>query len=247
MPHSAFWLAIIATTIVSLTSLVGLVVLFRERFVKKVILWLVAFSAGTMLGAGFLHLVPEALKTLTVQPVFLFVILGFLLFYMVERLLHWSHCHEIDGECQVHTFAYMSLFGDAIHNFMDGLLIATSFVANPLLGWTTTWAIASHELPQEIGHFGILIHSGMSRGKAAWLNFITALTAILGTIVGYWLSSINGLVGPLLGITAGGFFYISAVDLVPEVHEKTGSRLSKNALHFFFFVLGIIFMFLVKD
>lgn len=247
---SPFWLALLATALVSLVSLAGLVVLVSERLVKKIILWLVAFSAGTMLGAAFLHLIPEALNSLAVTPVFIFVIVGFLLFYLVERLLHWRHCHKFAGECEAHgphTFAYMNLFGDAIHNFMDGLLIAASFVVSPVLGWTTSWAIASHELPQELGHFGVLLHGGMTRRRAAWLNFLTALTAIGGVIVGYWLSFVQGLMPPLLAITAGGFFYISAVDLVPEVHQKTGGQLHKNLLHFAFFILGVVFMFLFKE
>lgn len=245
---SPFISAILATILISLLSLAGVVVLFlKTDFIKKIVVFLVALSAGTMIGAAFLHLIPEALTQMPIQKTFILTIGGFLLFFLVERLLHWRHCHKAEGECHEHTFAYMNLLGDAFHNFLDGLLVIASFVINPVLGWTTVWAIASHELPQEIGDFGVLLHGGLKRGQALWLNFLVSLTAILGVFIGYWLSSFSGVALALLPITAGGFIYISAVDLVPELHQQTGSKLSKNILHFIFFVLGVGIMFLFKD
>jgi len=248
MTNQALWLAVSASVFISLLSLVGLAVFFvKAEKIKKIVLLLVALSAGTMLGAAFLHLIPESLQELPSDTVFVCTVVGFLLFFLVERLLHWRHCHKIDGECHAHTFAYMNLFGDAFHNFLDGLLIVASFAVNPALGWATTWAVASHELPQEIGDYGVLIHGGLSRRRALWLNFLTALTAVAGVLVGYALSFLDGALTFLLPITAGGFIYIAAVDLVPELHQKTGTGLLKNILHFGFFVLGIVIMFVFRD
>lgn len=238
---------IIATTAISLLSLVGLFFFsLKQAVINKLILSLVALAAGTMLGSAFLHLLPEALETTTSQTVFLSLLAGFVLFYAVERLLHWRHCHTADGECPVHAFAYLNLIGDSLHNFMDGLLIAASFLASPILGWSTTVAIAAHELPQEIGDFAVLLHSGMSRGRALWLNFVTALVAVAGAIIGYFLISSYSVLPILLPITAGGFIYIATVDLVPELHRASSSNNKKALGHFLLFLLGIILMYLFK-
>ncbi len=237
---------IIATTVVSLLSLVGLFFLaWKQEMLNKLVLSLVALAAGTMLGSAFLHLLPEALEQASSQAVFLSLLFGFVFFYLVERLLHWRHCHTEDGQCPVHAFAYLNLIGDSLHNFMDGLLIAASFIANPALGWSTTLAIAAHELPQEIGDFAVLLHSGLSQGRALWLNFVTALMAVMGAILGYFLISAYSILPMLLPVTAGGFIYIATVDLVPELHRASPS-FKKAWGHFALFLLGIILMFLFK-
>lgn len=237
---------LIATVSISLLSLVGLFFFsWKQDVINKLILSLVAFAAGTMLGSAFLHLLPEALEQTSTQTVFISVLGGFVIFFAIERLLHWRHCHTEDGKCPVHVFAYLNLIGDSLHNFMDGLLIAASFVANPALGWSTTIAIATHELPQEIGDFAVLLHSGMSRGRALFLNFVTALTAVAGALIGYYLLATYSILPILLPMTAGGFIYIATVDLVPELHRATPS--AKKALgHFSLFILGIVLMFLFK-
>ncbi len=225
----------LATLIVSLLSFIGLLVLaFKEKVLEKLTLFLVALSAGVLIGSAFLHLLPESIETN--NQAFPLVITGFLAFFLIEKILHWRHCHE--GKCKVHTFAYMNLIGDFFHNFLDGLIIASSFLINSSLGLTTTIAIAIHEIPQELGDFGVLIYSGMKKGKALFLNFLVALTAVLGGVVGYFLTS--GVSNYITPIAAGGFIYIAASDLIPELKSK------KNLLAFIIFILGIVLMWLLK-
>jgi zinc and cadmium transporter len=238
---------IIATVAISLLSLVGLFIFsLKHAVINKLVLSLVALAAGTMLGSAFLHLLPEALELADSQTVFLSLLSGFLVFYIIERLLHWRHCHTEDGKCPVHAFAYLNLIGDSLHNFMDGLLIAASFLANPALGISTTVAIAAHELPQEIGDFAVLLHAGLSRRRALWLNFVTALTAVAGALIGYWLISAYSILPVMLPLTAGGFIYIATVDLVPELH-RASPNMKKALGHFSLFLLGIVLMFLFKQ
>ena len=130
------------------------------------------------MGGAFLHLMPEALETNTDHTdIFLIILVGFILFFIMEKVLHWRHCHK--GKCNVHTFSYMNLIGDSIHNFTDGLIIAASFFVSPYFGLTTSIAIAAHEIPQEIGDFGVLIYGGFKKKKAIVLNFLVALTLSL--------------------------------------------------------------------
>ena len=161
----------------------------------------------------------------------------------LEKLLHWRHCHK--KNCDVHTFGYMNLFGDAVHNFIDGLVIAATFLTDIRLGIITSFAIALHEIPQEIGDFGVLLYSGFSRKKALFANFLVALTAVFGGIIGYFLSfQIENMTSYLLPFTAGGFIYIAASDLMPEIRKETSLR--KSMLSFGVFLVGIAIMFLVK-
>ena len=162
----------------------------------------------------------------------------------MERVLHWNHCHN-HGDCEVHTFSYMSLIGDGIHNFIDGLIIAASFIVSIPLGFLTSLAVIAHEIPQEISDFSILIYGGFSKKKALFFNFLSALTAVLGVLVGFVLSSsVENFVMYLLPIAAGGFIYIGASDLVPELHKE--KDLKKSILSFGFFILGIVIMYLFK-
>lgn len=235
---------LIATAVVSLISLIGIFTFSLNRTVlKKTIMLLVALSAGTMIGGAFLHLLPEAIDASNAMSAGLFTITGFAAFFIIERVLHWRHCHE--GKCSVHTFTYMNLIGDGIHNFIDGVVIAVSFIAGIPLGIATTIAIISHEIPQEIGDFAVLIHGGFSRARAIFYNFLSAVTAVLGALFGYFMSSLVGLTIPvLLPIAAGGFIYIAASDLVPELHKEADI---KKSLHYFiFFIAGIAFMWFVK-
>ncbi len=231
---------VLATFLVSLISLIGIITLsFNEKFLKKIILILVALSAGALFGGAFLHLIPESLELLKTKTLFLYTIAGFSLFFFVENILQWRHCHKKD--CPVHSFAYMNLFGETIHNFIDGLIIASAFIINTPLGITTTLAVALHEIPQEIGDFGVLIHGGFKKSKAIFLNFLVSLTAILGGIFGFYLSSFTEFsMALLLPIAAGGFIYIAASDLIPEIRKE--SSIKKTSLFFLIFLLGILIM-----
>lgn len=235
---------IIANFFISLASLVGVFTLsIKEKTLSKFLLFFISLSAGAMMGGAFLHLLPEASEKINNSLMFGIVLFSFILFFLIEKVLHWRHCHK--GHCEVHTFGHMSLFGDAFHNFIDGLAIAGTFMIDVKLGIITSLAIALHEIPQEIGDFGVLLYSGFSRKKALISNFLVALTAVLGGIIGYFLSlQIENMTSYLLPFTAGGFIYIAASDLMPEIKKET--NLKKSMVSFGVFLAGIAIMFLVK-
>jgi len=234
----------LATFIVSLISFVGVVTLaLNDKILNKILLVLIGLSAGALMGGAFLHLLPEAVEKSTGLNVYLFVLVGFILFFLIEKVLHWRHCHK--GGCDVHTFHYMNLVGDSIHNFIDGLIMAASFVVSIPLGITTTIAIATHEIPQEIGDFGVLLYGGFSKKRAIMLNFVVALTAVLGGIVGYFVSNlIENIVVFILPFAAGGFIYIAATDLVPEIRKELDMK--KYMATLLVFICGILIMWVTK-
>jgi zinc and cadmium transporter len=234
---------IIATLIISLISLIGVITIsMKKNLMKKLIMGLVALSAGALIGGAFLHLIPEAIEEFG-EGILIYVLIGFTVFFLIEKILHWRHCHEVD--CKIHSFAYMSLIGDAAHNLIDGLIIGVSFTVNVSLGVASTIAIALHEIPQELGDFAVLIHGGFSKRKALLANFLTALTAVLGGIIGYYLVSfVENAMMYLLPFAAGGFIYISASDLLPELRKEVNVK--KAIINFLIFLLGIGLMFIVK-
>ena len=240
--NSFLWI-MISTFIISLISFIGIFTLaLKDKLLDKIVLLLVSLSAGALMGSAFLHLLPESVELSEGLDVFLFVLVGFALFFLIEKVLHWRHCHK--GECQVHTFTYMNLIGDSIHNFIDGLIMATSFVISIPLGMTTTMAIALHEIPQEIGDFGVLIYGGFTKKKALVLNFLTALTAVLGGLIGFFISNmVENVKLFILPFAAGGFLYIAASDLIPEIRKETS--LKKSMIYFGIFILGIFIMYAV--
>lgn len=197
-----------------------------------------------MIGGAFLHLLPESIElaTTNLNP-FLILILGLSTFFWLERYLKWHHC-QADEQCEVRNFTYMSLVGDGLHNFIDGLVIIASFSVSWELGIATTIAVAAHELPQELGDFGLLVHGGFSRAKALFWNFMTSLLAVAGAVVGYFMiSSFEGVVSALLAFAAGGFIYIAMADLIPELHKE--SQLRKTIINFGLFTFGIFLMLLI--
>lgn len=235
---------ILAAFINGLVALAGaLSFLLNRHLLKRITAILIAFSAGTLLGGGFLHLLPEALEKLSVMAAFLIFIFGFSLFFLVEKFLHWHHCHKEDKNCP-HPFTYLILWGDGVHNFLDGLAIAASFLVDVRFGIITTLIIISHELPQEICDFAVLIHGGMEGKKALIYNFISQLVSIIGGIVGFYLASVSDFKFYLLPFAAGGFIYIAASDLIPEIKKE--GHLDRVALTYLIFLLGIGFMVLVK-
>jgi zinc and cadmium transporter len=235
---------LLATFIVSLISFVGVICLaLKENILNKILLVLIGLSAGALMGGAFLHLLPEAVEKSIGLNVYLFVLIGFILFFLIEKVLHWRHCHK--GECDVHTFQYMNLVGDSIHNFIDGMIMAASFVVSVPLGITTTIAISTHEIPQEIGDFGVLLYGGFSKKKAITLNFTIALTAVLGGIVGFFVSSfVEDIVLFILPFAAGGFIYIAATDLVPEIRKELDMK--KYMATLLVFICGILIMWITK-
>lgn len=242
-------LLIIGTVlIVSLLSLLGGVFLIYKKewagFISK---YLINFAIGTLFGVVFLGLLPEAIsEAQAIKNVFLYSLAGILVFYLLEKSLLWYHHHSIEFiqhrkhplEEKLHPVGYLVTFGDAIHNFLDGIIIAASFLVNLKLGISTSLAVLAHELPQEIGDFTIMLHAGFSRLKVFTYNLFSQLAAVVGALLGfYYLPMFENLKAVLLAFAAGGFIYIASTDLLPETHrEKT---LVKSLLQIGLLILGI--------
>lgn len=242
---SEFSLAILSTIGISLVSLSGIgVIWLQKKKLNSVVLWFVALSAGTMLGASFFHLLPELTEVVEPLEVFSGVAIAFVVFWLIERLLHWRHCHD-DG-CENHVFGWMNLFGDATHNFLDGLIIGAAYTVSVELGIITTIAILLHEIPQELGDFAVLLHAGWSPTKAVFANVLVACTSIIGAVVGFiFASQSEQLALAISMLAAGGFIYIAASDLIPELKEHK-SRATDLAV-FGFFILGMLIMWLTTQ
>jgi zinc and cadmium transporter len=230
----AFFQAIIAVFVVSAVSLVGVVTIFFHKQADRILFLMVSFSAGGLLGAAFFDLLPEALRENA--NAFAFVFVGFVAFFVLEKFLYWHHHHSRTHSVEK-QFVYLNLIGDGIHNFFDGVLIAAAFLQNSALGFSTTMAVIFHEIPQEIGDFGLLIYGGLSKKRALLYNFITALTAVVGALAAFFFSAyIQGLPGLILPFAAGGFIYIAATDLIPELHKETDVK--KSFLQLVAFLAG---------
>ncbi len=217
---------------------------------------LISLSVGGLLGDVFIHLLPEVSQerggfTLNVS---LMVLAGILVFFVLEKFILWHHHHEIETPeehakeihshdvCSLRSMRTMNLIGDGLHNFTDGLVIAASFLVSPTLGISTTLAVILHEIPQEIGDFGVLIHTGLTVKKALFFNFLSALACIFGALVVITIGhEVSGLNQFLIPITAGGFLYIAGSDLVPELKKAPGSKSSFTQLVFILIGIGLMF------
>ncbi len=231
-----------ATFLVSVISLIGLVFLsIKDYFLKKILLVLVSFASGSLLGGAFFHLIPESFVAFD-ETVFLIVVLGVVVFFLLEKSL-WRHCHE--RECPVHPFAYLNLIGDGIHNFIDGVIIAASFLTSESLGLIITLGVVMHEIPQELGDFGVLIYGGVSRARALFYNFVSAILAMVGALVTYFFISFLPNINYILAFAAGGFIYIATTDLIPELHKETSAK--NSIVEIAFLLFGIVLMMLLKD
>jgi zinc and cadmium transporter len=232
---------------ISLLSFIGVFTLSINKVtLDKMLLYLVAFSAGALIGDSFLHLLPEIIGEIGFETITaVYVILGLLSMFIVEKLIRWRHCHHSPHKhthAKIEPFAMTSLIGDGVHNFIDGLLIGASYLVSIPVGIATTVAIALHEIPQEIGDFAVLTHGGLSRKRALFLNFLTALTAVIGAVLAIYLSGqITGLTHFLIPFAAGHFIYIATADLIPELHKE--DNLEKSTLQLLWFILGIGIMY----
>ncbi len=229
--------------LMSVIALVGsLTLLLTERTLQRILSPLVAFAAGSLLGGAFLHMIPTALEKKTDLAVSIWVLGGFTVFFVLEQFLHWHHCHRASSACK-QPLTYLILIGDGLHNFLGGLAVAGTFLIDIRLGISTWVAAAAHEVPQELGDFGVLVHGGWSKGKALLLNVLSALTFLLGGLVAY-VASFQIDVDFLVPFAAGNFLYIAASDLVPEVNKHR--ELTTNIIHFLSFTGGIALLLLVK-
>lgn len=198
--------------------------LFKPRVREQIVPWLVSYAVGTLLGAALLNLLPEALESLKPSQVFSTLLSGIVLFFVFEKLVLWRHCHA--DHCQVHNAAApLILVGDAVHNFIDGAVIAAATAVSVPLGVTTALAVATHEIPQEVGDFAILLGAGYSRLRALWLNVLSGVSAVAGVLVaGFAIDHVPTLLPYFLPLAAGGFLYVAMSDLIPSLHRGPFER-----------------------
>lgn len=228
--------------LISAVSLIGIAtVTIKEEKLNNILLYMISFSAGALMADVFIHIIPEIVDHgYTVMTAF-YILSGIVLSLITEKIIHWRHCHMPTTKEHIHPFALMNLIGDSIHNFIDGLIIGASYIVNIPLGIATTVAVIFHEIPQEIGDFGVLLYGGFTKKKALFLNFVTALTAVLGAAAALWLGSIfSGLNNFLLPFAAGSFIYIAGSDLIPELHKETLGK--KSTFQIFWFCAGIVIL-----
>jgi zinc and cadmium transporter len=221
-----FVIALIAVTIVSLLSLLGAVLLVMKRsLLTRIMSFLLALSSGVLLGSAFFDLIPESQKQMGDSALTL-VVVGIISFFTIEKLMHWHHHVEGDHPGETKPMGYLSLVGDGIHNFIDGVIIGGAFLVSLPIGISVTVAVIAHEIPHELADFAILLHSGFSNKKAIFFNFLSATTAIFGTILVFSLASFTQSFIPyLVPFGAGNFLYIAMSDLIPELH-RPHSRVS---------------------
>jgi len=235
---------IVSVIFVSLISLVGVFTLsLQEKILRKYLFLLVSLATGALIGDAFIHLIPEALEEAgNPTMVSIVIIVGILIFFIIEKFLHWHHHQAGEESCpEVHSTGRMILFSDGVHNFIDGLVLGASYLVSVEVGLATTLAIILHEIPQEIGDFGVLIHSGYSTKRALFLNFLSALTAILGTVIALLIGgSTDSLIFWLVPLAAGGFIYIALSDLIPEMHKT--KYLPYSILQLVVVLVGVVAM-----
>jgi len=251
-----FFYIITFTIIGSIASLVGgIVLLYKENFAMRISHLLSAFAAGALLATAFLDLLPEGIKEAShlfeetgIQiNIFAWTVVGFLTFFVLERAIHWSHHHQIkEGEFSrkgPKAIVPLIIIGDSVHNFLDGVIIASTFFVSIPLGIITSLAVAAHEIPQEIGDFGILLNRGIKRAKVLWLNVLSAAVSLVGAVITFFLGDSVEMVIPIfLSLAAGFFIYIAAADLIPEIHnqDKRTLALTETLL----LVLGVLVVWL---
>lgn len=254
------WLStIISILVISLASFVGVFTLgIKSDKLKKILIYFISFSAGALFGDAFIHLFPEIIQEWGFSlQISIYLLMGILIFFILEKIVHFQqyHCHgghDCEHELEesphksrnknhVHSFAYMSLIGSSMHNFIDGTIIAASYLVNFQLGLATSIAVFLHEIPHELGDFSILVHGGFTKGRALFVNFISALVSLLGAVFTFLLSSyIPNLQMILIPIATGGFIYVAGSDLIPELHKVSGIKIS--IIQVLTFILGIIIM-----
>jgi len=232
-----------SVSLISLISLVGVFTLsLKEDVLRKYIFIFISVAVGALLGDAFIHLIPEALEESTNTTLTsTLIVAGILVFFILEKFMHWHHHGEDKEEIGVHPIGKLVLLSDGIHNFIDGIIIAASFMVSIPVGIATTIAVLLHEIPQEIGDFAVLLHSGYTKKRALWLNFLSALSAVLGVIVLFILGDLAEFTSAwFLPLAAGGFIYIAVADLIPEL-QKT-KELKYSAFQLLAVIVGILAM-----
>jgi zinc and cadmium transporter len=215
------WWIIVFSILGSLGAIAGaaVMVFFPQHIRRSMVPNLVSYATGTLLGTAFLGMIPAALRQARATTVMPTVLSGIVLFFLLEKLVLWRHCH--DADCEVHGRAGpLILIGDAFHNFADGMVITSAFLTSVPLGISAALAVIAHEIPQEVGDFGILLDGGYSRGKALVLNGLSSLATLPGALATYfWLGETRAAVPYLLALSAASFIYIATADLIPGLHR----------------------------
>ncbi|MFA5992729.1 MAG: ZIP family metal transporter [Candidatus Pacearchaeota archaeon] len=241
--------SLISVLVISLLSIIGILALsIRNEKLEKMLIYMIAFSAGALIGDAFIHLLPEAVeKSGFVMNISLLVLLGIGFSLVVEKVIHWRHCHHVTTNEHPHHLSSMNLIGDGVHNLIDGLIIGASYIVSIPIGIATTIAVIFHEIPQEIGDFGVLVYGGYTKKRALFFNFLISLTAFIGLLIALSLGSFSSnLTYYLLPFAAGNFIYIACSDLIPELHRDKFVKLSHSFGQLVAFVLGILIMVLLK-
>jgi zinc and cadmium transporter len=250
---SVTFYSVTATVVVSLVSLIGVITLsFKRRFLDRILFFLISLSAGALLGDVFFHLLPELVEEVGGFTLFISVLIlvGFLAFFLLEKTILWHHHHIVEtpeehekgSHSHTRSLGLMNLVGDGFHNLLDGMIIAASFMISPSVGVGTTVAVILHEIPQEVGDFGVLIHSGYSVRKALLFNFLSAALAIVGALVTLSIGSTSEVfLDYLVPLVAGGFIYIAASDLIPELKKKDGVKDTLRQLVVLLIGMGLMY------
>lgn len=242
-----YW--IVSVLIVSGISLVGIITLWiKTETLQKFLIYMVSFSAGALFGDAFLHLIPESIEAGFTSMTALRILSGIVFGLITEKVIHRNHCHMPITKHHIHHFAIMNLVGDFVHNMIDGLIIWASYLVNIPTWIATTIAVILHEIPQEIGDFGVLIHWGFSKKKAILMNFLTALSAIIGLIIALVLADkIDNIQSFLIPFAAGSFIYIAGSDLIPELHKENETRQAIRQIITFIAGIGIMTLLLLIE
>ncbi len=238
------WFYTLASVLaVSLISFIGVITLsINQKRLHKILLYLVSFSAGALLGDVFIHLIPELIEEnlFTIKTSF-YILSGIVIFFTIEKIVHWQHCHMPQTNEHTHPFAIVNLVGDGVHNFIDGMIIGASYIVSIPVGIATTVAVIFHEIPQEIGDFAVLLKGGFSKKKAILFNFLSAATSVLGGILAIVASSnLPAISEALIPIAIGGFIYIAGADLIPELHKNFETK--KSIYELIALIAGILVM-----
>ncbi len=229
--------------IISLISFIGILTFsIKADKLKSFLIYFLSFSAGALFGDAFIHLIPEIVAEAGFGlNISIYIILGIVFSFTIEKVIHWNHCHLPITKTHVHPFSIMNLVGDGVHNLIDGIIIGASYLMSIPLGIYTSIAIVLHEIPQEIGDFGVLLHGGFTKSKALILNFLIALISIVGVVIALVLGSyIDGITIFLVPFAAGSFIYIAGSDLIPELHKECET--SRSLMQLLMFIFGVLVM-----
>ncbi len=240
---SVYLYTLSSVILVSLISFIGVFSLsIKEELLRKYIFIFISIAVGALLGDAFIHIIPEAFQV-SLNPILTgtLIIAGLFFFFILEKFLHWHHHEDDTDENHTHPMGKLILFSDGIHNFMDGIIIGASFLVSPAIGIATTLAVILHEIPQEIGDFAVLLHSGYTKTRALWLNFLSALASVLGAIVVLMVGQAAEMALTwFLPMAAGGFIYIAVADLIPELRKTKEAK--HSALQIAAVILGVLMM-----